>query len=302
MSILLDGTNGITIPGTGTVILNGATSGTATLQSPAVAGSTTITLPATTGTAALAAQLRGYRAGFVLSTAGSSTTMTSASGTAIDSTNAVIINLSSSMGKTTSAWAAGTGNGGLDTGTIANSTGYHFYVIAKTDGTTDVVFSTTAPTTGPSLPSGYTYWRWIGWGKTNGSAQWTSFTQIGNRYHWAASVADYNAAPGTTSAVLQALTVPNGINVTALFNGVVTFSSANTLVYFSSPNNPDEAPSTTATPFINGQGYNIGLTTFGSSFALMTNTSAQIRFRSNDVNSPVRIGTLGWEIPANASY
>ena len=41
--------------------------------------------------------------------------------------------LAAAISKTTSAWAVGTGNGALDTGTIANSTWYHVYVIERTD-------------------------------------------------------------------------------------------------------------------------------------------------------------------------
>ena len=50
MATIVDGTAGVTVPGTGSVVLTGSTSGTATIVAPAVAGTTTITLPSTTGT------------------------------------------------------------------------------------------------------------------------------------------------------------------------------------------------------------------------------------------------------------
>ena len=62
---------------------------------------------------------RGYLAGLVLSTAGSSTTMTTAVGQAVDSANASVMVLASAINKTTSSWTVGSGNGGLDTGAIA---------------------------------------------------------------------------------------------------------------------------------------------------------------------------------------
>ena len=56
-----------------------------------------------------------------------------------------------------SAWVAGDGNGGLDTGSIANTT-YHIFVISNpTTGATDVLIS--ASTSNPTLPLGYTLFR-----------------------------------------------------------------------------------------------------------------------------------------------
>lgn len=57
------------------------------------------------------------------------TSIDTSSGVCTDSTNAINIALAATMTKTQASWAAGTGNGGLDTGVIANSTWYHFYVI-----------------------------------------------------------------------------------------------------------------------------------------------------------------------------
>ena len=63
MTTTVDGTNGLTVPGTGSVVLNGATSGTVTIAAPAVAGSTTLTLPATTGTVLAAGNALVYPQG-----------------------------------------------------------------------------------------------------------------------------------------------------------------------------------------------------------------------------------------------
>ena len=53
MSTIIDGTAGVTVPGTGSVIINGSSSGTVTIVAPATAGSPTLTLPTLTGTLAL---------------------------------------------------------------------------------------------------------------------------------------------------------------------------------------------------------------------------------------------------------
>src|SRR5438477_221009 len=77
-------------------------------------------------------------------------------GVAVDSTNTVLMTLAASISKTTGAWAVGSGNGGLDTGAIANSTWYHVYVIERPDTSiVDVAFSlsATAPTIGGNIPA-----------------------------------------------------------------------------------------------------------------------------------------------------
>lgn len=235
--------------------------------------------------------------GLTLSTAGSSSTMSVAAGVASDpsTTAPYLMRLASSIGKTTSAWAVGTGNGGLDTGAIANSTWYHFYLISRTDtGVVDVLFSTSA--TSPTMPANYTQKRRIGAGKTDGSGNWTAFTQDGDYFRWSASVLDINVTNPGTSAVLRTLTVPTGVNVTADFNIYVSNSgTASAAVQVSDPAATDEAASASAAPLAMLQSATAG----GNAFAnlkIRTNTSAQVRVRgtSSDANEALRIATLGW--------
>ena len=242
--------------------------------------------------AASSTVVRGAIAGLTMSTAGASTTMTVAAGQAADSTNASYMTLGSSMGKTTSGWTAGTGNGGLDTGSIANSTWYHFYLIAKADGTTDVTFSTNATT--PSLPSGYTLYRRIGSGKTNGSAQWILFKQNGDRFKWDVGVNDVAAAvnPGT-SAVTRTLTVPTGIVVDAWLDNSESNQSNNRFVLWTALDQTDTTPSITNNT-LNAQGTNTAR--FNAEIYVKTNTSAQVRYRTNasGASDETNVVTVGW--------
>ena len=82
-------------------------------------------------------------------------------GSARDSTNAADIVLASALVKRLdAAWAVGTNQGGLDTGSIANGT-YHVWLIQRSDtGVEDVLFSTSA--TAPTMPANYDYKRRIG--------------------------------------------------------------------------------------------------------------------------------------------
>jgi len=125
-----------------------------------------------------------------------------------------MMTLTAAITKTTGAWAVGSGNGGLDTGTVANSTWYHVYLIERPDtSVVDVLFSTSA--TAPTMPTGYTKKRRIGSILTDGSAHIIAFIQVGDRFQWSTPVADVNANNPGTSAVTRTLTVPTGIIVEA---------------------------------------------------------------------------------------
>lgn len=228
--------------------------------------------------------LRSYLAGLSMSTAGSSATMSIAVGQAADSTNAVTMALAAAISKTTSAWAVGTGNGGLDTGSIANSAWYYFYLIRRPDtGVVDVVFSTSYAS--PTLPTNYTQYRYIGAGLTNGSGQWTAFTQQGREFYWKTPVLDFGAA-GSTTAALLTCSLPRGRKMKGFFN----LYNLGGGFYISDPDNTDMAPNTAASPL-----YSQGGTTgnLGNQADCWTDTSARIRHREPNANA-VYIATLGW--------
>lgn len=240
--------------------------------------------------------LRSYLAGLTLSTAGASTTMTIAAGQAAESANAVLMTLASSIGKTTSAWAVGTGNGGIDTGAIANSTWYHFYLIMRPDtSVVDVVFSTNATT--PTLPTNYTLYRRVGSGLTNGSAQWTKFIQDGELFELDIPVADISATNPGTSAVSATLTVPLGVNVIAwVLAAVNNVSTTNMTLLLSDPAVTDTTPSF-ANGFFSLITEDAGATRATSAdFHIRTNTSKQIRYRINasGASDVIKITTKGW--------
>jgi hypothetical protein len=157
---------------------------------------------------------RSYLAGLTLSTAGSSATFSVAAGVAVSSTNDSLMTLASALSKTTGAWAAGASGGALDTGTIANSTWYHVYLIKRTDsGAVDVLVSTDA--SNPTMPTGYTQKRRIGSMLTDGSAKWTAFSQVGDVFYWSAAVLDLNAVSLNTTHAQYTISVPPGISVEA---------------------------------------------------------------------------------------
>jgi hypothetical protein len=232
---------------------------------------------------------RGALHGLTYSTAGLSTTFTIAPGQATDSTFYDSITLNSAISKTTAAWAAGSGVGGLDTGSIAASTWYHIFVIKNpTTGAADVVYSLSLT---PALPSGFTLYRRICTIRTNASSQWGYVMQNGDEFLWNTWVADYSTVAWSTTAALQALTVPTGFQVNALFNGRADAPTGSGALLFSPPDMADTAPA--------GGISSIGVNTATAStsvgaFNIRTDTSGRIRVRANTTGPTYSITTYGW--------
>lgn len=104
------------------------------------------------------------------------TTLTVAAGAARSDDNIIDIEVSASL----TLNSALRGAGGLDTGTLANSTIYAVYVIADSYKHNSPVLMMSASATSPTMPSGYDSKRRIGFVRTNGSAQFLVFWQTGN--------------------------------------------------------------------------------------------------------------------------
>lgn len=158
--------------------------------------------------------LRGHIFGLTLSNNASDATNDidiAAGACASDATAPVIMALTSTLTKRLDAnWAVGSGNGGLDTGAIANTT-YHVWLIQRSDtGVVDALFSTSA--TSPTMPSGYDRKRRIG-SIIRASAAIRTFLQHGDMFLYrAASIADY-ASTASRAAALLTISVPTGIRV-----------------------------------------------------------------------------------------
>jgi hypothetical protein len=229
-----------------------------------------------------------YLSGLTLSAAGGTGTFGIAAGVANDTTNVTLMQLASAYTKTTASWTVGTGNGGLDTGAIANTTSYHVFLIERVDtNVVDVLFSLSP--TSPTLPTSYTLFRRIGSMRTDASAHWIAFSQLGDEFLWATPVVDMSNVTVGTGAVTQALTVPTGIKVNALGIGTIQNSVVTTAVLASSLDTTDTAPA------VNG----IGITALQNAATtiitnIRTNTSAQVRFRSISNNTTVLLTTQGW--------
>lgn len=252
--------------------------------------------------AAISAPLAGYINGLTLSNDAvtPNTVLDIAAGVAASDDGTTLMTLASAITKTTGSWAVGSGNGGLDTGTVAANTWYHAFQIERTDTrVVDVLFSTSP--TSPTMPTNYTKKRYIGPFLTNSSGNIVAFSQSGKEFLWKVPASDLNAFanPGT-SAVLQALTVPAGIQSTAIFSFALfdATPSGGTFVLVTSPDQVDTAPSTTAFSLLvpgqaSGDGMNATL-----ALRIRTNTSRQIRYRldNSTTDHRVYIVTMGFVV------
>jgi hypothetical protein len=190
--------------------------------------------------------------------------------------------------------AATVGANGLDAGSLANSTSYFSFVIAKADGTTASLLST-SPTT-PTLPSGYSYFRRVGSHRTDGSAHFLVYVQTDKSFLLASSIQDLHSVNPGTSAIVTALSVPRSIIVFPILT--VNWVVDNSLTFLISATAvADLAPSfpSTMTGAVTGA-------TAGATFVLThipTDTSGQVRSRTNasDAGITLNLVTAGWIDP-----
>lgn len=190
-------------------------------------------------------------------------------------TNPVLMSLVSVLTKRLdSSWAVGSGNGGLDTGSIANTT-YHVWVIQRSDtGAVDALFS--ASSTSPTMPTNYDRKRRVASFVRSGGTI-LGFTQNGDDFLWNATVVDIvDTSPGT-SAKTRTLTVPTGILVDAKIRVLAVGVNVNFRSVISSLAQNDEAVGSNA----NAGGLMSGVANGQTATAhtVRTNTSGQIRTR-----------------------
>jgi len=201
-------------------------------------------------------------------------------------------------------WAVGTGNGGLDTGSVANSTWYYLWLIKRLDtGVVDVLIS--ASSTAPTMPANYNVKRRIrGAIYVDSAGDICGFTQQPDgTCLWGNSTVstntngvfeDVNGAtnPGV-SAVIRTLTVPPLI-VEAICNvGVANTDLPNVYFNLSSTYVADEAAT-----LANSVTYlNTNIAQMACQIRVWADTSSQVRTRfsgGSNTNLVLYLSTLGW--------
>lgn len=251
------------------------------------------------GRSNISAALKGHINGLTLSNNATDATndIDIAAGEAASTeTDPVLMVLASGLTKRLdAAWAVGTGNGGLDTGSIADTT-YHVWLIQRSDtGVVDVLFSASASS--PTMPTNYDRKVCIG-SIIRQSASIVPFIQDGNIFTINA-VADVSSTNPGISAVSRTLTVPSGVRVVA-FGSLTLFGANNGTVYaalLSALDLGDQNPT--------ASNCQVGFTSAAASnrqtgsFQVPTNTSSQIRSRLalSEASTVLTITTRGWIDP-----
>lgn len=220
--------------------------------------------------------------------------------TASDGTTPYLMVLTTAITKRLDAtWAVGTGNGGLDTGTIADGTYYVFLIQRSDTGVVDVLFSVNL--NAPTLPSGYDRKRRIG-GFVRASGTIRPFVQFGDVFLYKTPFGSVDVTNPGTSAVSINISIPGGAAAAAIFNAAISNSSTTnfrTGVLFSSPDQTDQAPSETAAPLLSlssaFSGANGSFSVAGR-FEIPVDASGQIRYRVllSDASVRLIVTTLGW--------
>lgn len=202
-------------------------------------------------------------------------------------TNPVLMVLASSLTKRLdAAWAVGTGNGGLDTGTIGNNT-YHVWLIQRSDtGVVDALLSLSA--TSPTMPTSYDRKRRIGSIIRSGGTI-LGFTQVGNQFTLTTNATVRNSTAPFPSGLLD-LPVPTGIVVEPCLVAQQQQGTAGNCQtrYASAGRGPVSYCVTTLTGEIDATVINGGI---------FTNTSAQIQFEVSLLLGTLNVNTItlvGW--------
>ena len=187
------------------------------------------------------------------------------------------------------AWSVGSGNGGLDTGSIANAT-YHVFLIQRSDtGVVDALFSLSA--TAPTMPANYDRKRRIGSIARSGGAI-LAFTQIGKTFLLGAPF----QARSSTSALTPSLVtfaIPAGIQTEPLLDVNIGINTNSTCITAFGPASAG-ATTTTVSLFSSASA---STTTAWVPGGFLSNTSQQVYMAVT-----VTAGTLSQHVTFNAGW
>lgn len=247
---------------------------------------------------------RNYIDGFMLTTA-STTTYDIGAGSGADFTNAGNIIGSAISAKSQNSWVAGSSQGGkLSAAAMANNTWYYWYAIWKTvDGTVDYGFDVS---TTPTLPSGYSLYRYIGARKTaSGATTWDTFIQHGDDVFWSTPPAlDQNGVGTTANRTMVTLNVP-AVKVNWFGHArAIGGASAQLGIYFTDPAVADVAAQTTGgTPLSSIAASSPGTANVEAigQVRCWTNTSSQVGVRVTNATPVIQIVTIGFTDPRGKS-
>lgn len=198
-------------------------------------------------------------------------------------------------------WAAGTGNGGLDTGSKANSTTYRVWPLRNlSTGAFDAIFSTSTTPGGVTVPSGYEVIAPrdfdVGMILTDGSGNILPFIQTENDFYWNVVQSSLpNDLSTTTNRAKALLTcrLPTGRRVKAHLQPTLWTANADASVVLTIADGANISVEKVITFYAS-----VGVKTGGQPISTFSNTSSQVYAALALSTSPSvtasTLKTLGW--------
>lgn len=211
-------------------------------------------------------------------------------GSATDSTGAVRMTLGSALTKRGDAsWAVGTGNGGMDTGSIANGWNYAWEIMRSDTGVVDALISASA--TSPTMPSNYDYKRYLGafYRASGSNVAFYQDPDDPSHFLFVTPRLDINVGNLGTTATEYTVTVPPG-KVGDFVLGV--FNSGSVGAIYATPTvvtSQAEAPANGRTDLVAAAGANAS-----GNKSLLTSGTSTIRIVARNATTFVTGLTLGW--------
>jgi len=244
--------------------------------------------------------LRNYISGFQLANNGTDSVDVGV-GQGADASNSAMIELAALMTKDlSSAWASGTGNGGLFTGSEAADTWYHVFVIRNpTTHAVDAGFHTAIDPTA-NIPAGYTQYRRVGSILTDATPDIIGFEQKDGWFTFKDSSAlglDVNVS--NVGATEETFTLSTPLGVWSIANIAIQHNDPNGIsqIYVHNTVADDEAGRDDAMPLIMQRNPDPNLNAY-MTLAILVDESSQINLRSNDPgsnsNTIIRIGVFSY--------
>lgn len=237
-----------------------------------------------------------FISGFTIENATVDTTndITLLAGSCRDSGDTEDIKLTSSLTKRLdAAWAAGTNQGGLDAGSVTNTT-YHMFVIKNTTtGVVDALFSTSVSS--PTMPTGYDKKRRVASFKRGGGAnQAISTVETGGGGIEVLTTPDDDTSSVSTSPSLHTLTaIPSGLKLDSIISGIFTATANGVHLLISPPDIADTAPSSSICTTVYSETAATDVVPGSFQLRVRTDTSGRIRVRADGTGN-IFTNTQGW--------
>lgn len=218
-------------------------------------------------------------------------------GAASDSSNTTQIKITTSIVKRLDeAWAPGSQAGGLSPNwTIAPDTWYGVFVLGDDNGNTDAGFDRADDAGGLMANTSYTYYRRIGWIRTDASSNIMDFYRLGDFFYWKDPVNIYAGAAPTTAALVTTKTAPMCVGI---FNASFASDTADDVTHYmlmSSTYRVDSVPDSTNF-CLHGRTSGGGGFEYETSgqFEIAVPGTEQIRLRATHASNTTVINALGW--------